>query len=49
LDKGRQLSKRELTTPWAKEDKKTMNTLAVRYINLADKLIKGAEKGIFPS
>jgi len=46
LDKARQLSERELTTPWAKEDKKTMNTLAVRYLKLADGLIRGTS--IFP-
>lgn len=48
LDKGRQLSEEDLRTDWVWRDKQSMNTIAVRYINLADKLIKGAEKGIFP-
>jgi hypothetical protein len=48
LDKGRQLSEEDLRTDWVWRDKQSMNTIAVRYINLADKLIKGVEEGIFP-
>ena len=33
---------------WFLRDKHSMNTIAVRYLKLADKLIKGTEKGIFP-